>query len=62
LDGRKEEPNSFLGLMERMMGREVEVVEPLEDDLANLIYTSGKKWNSWVFSWTFFIIDILNSG
>ena len=44
------------------MGREVEVVEPLEDDLANLIYTSGKKWNSWVFSWTFFIIDILNSG
>jgi hypothetical protein len=48
LDGRKEEPNSFLGLMERMMGREVEVVEPLEDDLANLIYTSGKKWNSWV--------------
>jgi hypothetical protein len=48
LDGRKEEPNSFEGLMERMMGREVEVVEPLEDDLANLIYTSGKKWNSWV--------------
>ena len=40
LDIPKEEPNSFEGLMD--ISREnCSVVEPTEDDLANLIYTSG---------------------
>ena len=40
LDGPKAEPNSFERLME--VDRETcGVVEPTEDDLANLIYTSG---------------------
>jgi long-chain acyl-CoA synthetase len=40
LDGPKAEPNSFEGLMEE--DREMcDVVEPTQDDLANLIYTSG---------------------
>lgn len=40
LDIPKEEPNSFEGLME--INRQMcTVVEPTEDDLANLIYTSG---------------------
>ena len=42
LDGPKDEPNSFEDMMKNMVGREeCKVVEPSEDDLANLIYTSG---------------------
>lgn len=42
LDGPKDEPNSFEGMMKNMVGREeCKVVEPSEEDLANLIYTSG---------------------
>lgn len=45
LDGPKAEPNSFEGLMEVERG-EYKVVEPTEDDLANLIYTSGTTGKS----------------
>eukprot|EP00804_Cyclotella_cryptica_P013704 CCRYP_016132-RC/>CCRYP_016132-RC protein AED:0.28 eAED:0.28 QI:348/1/1/1/1/1/11/531/685 len=42
LDSPKDEPNSFEGMMENMAGRELcKVIEPSEEDLANLIYTSG---------------------